>query len=115
MLFGRPSETARLDRMVAAARDGRSAALVLRGEAGIGKSALLDHCAGQATGFTLLRSSGAEFESELPYAGLHLLLREHVARIDALPEPQATALRTALGLAADGDREWFLVGLAVLN
>ncbi|GIG64480.1 helix-turn-helix transcriptional regulator [Phytomonospora endophytica] len=115
MLFGRPSEIARLDRLVDAARDGHSAALVLRGEAGIGKSALLDHCAAHADGFTLLRSSGAEFESELPYAGLHLLLREHVGRIGSLPEPQAAALRAALGLAADGDREWFLVGLAVLS
>ena len=115
MLFGRPSEIDRLDRLIEGARAGRSAALVLRGEAGIGKSALLDHCAEHAGGLLLLRSSGAEFESELPYAGLHLLLREHVGRIDSLPGPQAEALRTALGLAPGGDREWFLVGLAVLN
>ncbi|MEV0643988.1 AAA family ATPase [Phytomonospora sp. NPDC050363] len=115
MLFGRPTETARLDRLIDAARSGRSAALIVRGEAGIGKSALLEHCAERAEGLLLLRSNGAEFESELPYAGLHLLLREHVGRIDSLPGPQARALRTALGLAATEDREWFQVGLAVLN
>ncbi|MFI9560298.1 helix-turn-helix transcriptional regulator [Nonomuraea endophytica] len=115
MLWGRQRETAVIERVVAAARAGRSEALVLRGEPGIGKSALLRHAVDVAGGARVLRGTGVESESELPFAGLHLLLHPHLGRVDALPERQAAALGAALGVApgADGDR--FLVGLAVLT
>ncbi|WP_343953383.1 ATP-binding protein, partial [Nonomuraea longicatena] len=115
MLWGRRRECAAIERVVAEARSGRSGALVLRGEPGIGKSALLRHAAAVAGDARVLHGTGIESESELPFAGLHLLLRPHLDRVDALPGRQAAALGAALGLArgADGDR--FLVGLAVLT
>ncbi|ATL26604.1 ATP-binding protein [Streptomyces formicae] len=119
MLYGRDDETARLAELLVRARQGASAALVLRGEAGIGKTELLEHAAALATahGTRVLRATGIEAESELPFAGLHLLLHRATDRIDDLPRPQADALRAALGLApspsAGADR--FLVGLAVLT
>ncbi|WP_344518869.1 ATP-binding protein, partial [Streptomyces rectiviolaceus] len=117
MLYGRGSETARLDGLLARARQGHSAALVVRGEAGIGKSGLLDHAAVQATShrMRLLRATGVEAEGELPFAGLHLLLHRVTDRIDDLPEPQAKALRAALGLAPSARADRFLIGLAVLT
>jgi DNA-binding CsgD family transcriptional regulator len=117
VLRGRDDETARIDTVLAAARSGRSGALVLRGEAGIGKSALLDHAEREAVaaGMRVLRGAGVESESDLPYAGLHLLLGRAAARIDALPEPQARALRGALGLEESPAPSRFLVGLAVLT
>ncbi|MEU4829792.1 AAA family ATPase [Streptosporangium sp. NPDC023615] len=116
MFHGRADERAAIDRLVADARRRRSGALVVRGEAGIGKSALLDHAAEAAAGdMRVLRGVGIEAESELPFAGLHLLLRGVADHIDALPDRQARALRGALGTApaAGGDR--FLTGLAVLT
>jgi DNA-binding CsgD family transcriptional regulator len=113
MLYGRDDERAVLDDLLARAEDGRSAALVITGEPGIGKTALLDYAAGKAP--RLLRAAGAESEAELPFAGLHLLLRTALGSLDALPEVQATALRGALGLAATGVPDRFLVGLAVLS
>ncbi|OLT28797.1 hypothetical protein BJF83_14285 [Nocardiopsis sp. CNR-923] len=115
MLWGRDGETARIDAFVAAARSGRGGALVLRGEAGIGKSALLEYARSGATGMRVLRGAGVETESELPYAGLHLLLGRAVERVDALPGPQARALRGALGADDGGVPNRFLVGLAVLT
>ncbi|MFI6578373.1 AAA family ATPase [Nocardiopsis sp. NPDC050513] len=115
MLWGRSGETARIDAVLTRARSGLGGALVLRGEAGIGKSALLEYARTRATGMRVLRGAGVETESELPYAGLHLLLGRAVDRVDALPGPQARALRGALG-SADGDApNRFLVGLAVLT
>ncbi|MEV2277658.1 LuxR family transcriptional regulator [Nocardiopsis sp. NPDC049922] len=115
MLRGRDGETARIDAIVADARSGRGGALVLRGEAGIGKSALLEYARSRATGMRVLRGAGVEAESELPYAGLHLLLGRAVERAETLPGPQARALRGALGSADDGEPNRFLVGLAVLT
>ncbi|WP_433330366.1 helix-turn-helix transcriptional regulator [Spirillospora sp. CA-294931] len=116
-LYGRDEERATIDRLISRARDGRSGALVLRGEAGIGKSALLSHAADSAADLKVLRGTGIEFESAMPYAGLHLLLRGHLDRIDALPATQACALRAAFTMAdreqSGGDR--FLVGLALLT
>ncbi|MEW2353711.1 AAA family ATPase [Spirillospora sp. NPDC029432] len=118
-LHGRDVEIARIDRLVRAARDGRGEALILRGEAGIGKTALLDRAAATAAdeGMAVLRGAGIETESGLPYAGLHLLLRRHLDRIGALPDGQAGALRAALGMGAAGEAggDRFLVGLAVLT
>ncbi|WP_304453051.1 helix-turn-helix transcriptional regulator [Nocardiopsis sp. YSL2] len=117
MLRGRDGETARIDAILAAARSGRSGALVLRGEAGIGKSALLDHAEREAAaaGIRVLRGAGVESESDLPYAGLHLLLGRAMGHADALPDPQARALRGALGLTDSASPSRFLVGLAVLT
>jgi DNA-binding CsgD family transcriptional regulator len=115
MLIGRETETAGLGRLLEAARLGTSGALVLRGEAGIGKTALLEHAAATATGFRVLRATGIEYEAELPYAALHQLLRPLEDRIDGLAEPQARALRGALGLAHERDADPFLVGVGVLT
>ncbi|MEU8302711.1 AAA family ATPase [Actinomadura sp. NPDC048955] len=116
MLLGRDGELAAIDGLLDRARAGRSGTLVLRGEAGIGKSALLDHAAGAADGMRVLRGTGVETESGMPYAGLHLLLGRHLDRIGGLPDAQAEALRAALNMGgpeAESDR--FLVGLAVLT
>jgi DNA-binding CsgD family transcriptional regulator len=115
MLVGRETETAALDRLLAAARDGRSGALLLRGEAGIGKTALLEHAAASAGDFRVLKATGIESEAELPYATLHQLLRPLGERIERLAEPQARALRGALGLADEGDVDRFLVGVGTLT
>ncbi|MGW0275245.1 AAA family ATPase [Streptomyces sp. NPDC003006] len=108
-------------RVLQGARQGRSAALVVRGEAGIGKSELLTHAvaAARAGGLRVLRATGTDSESELPFAGLHLLLGRAADRVAELPERQARALGGALGLSdaavgtGGGDR--FLTGLAVLT
>ena len=115
MLIGRETEMAGLGTLLDAARQGTSAPLVLRGEAGIGKTALLEHAAAEATGFQVLRATGIEYEAELPYAALHQLLRPLEDRIDSLAEPQARALRGALGLAHERDADAFLVGVGVLT
>jgi DNA-binding CsgD family transcriptional regulator/tetratricopeptide (TPR) repeat protein len=115
MLVGRDTEIAALDGLLEAARTGRSGALLLRGEAGIGKTALLDHAVSTATGFEVLRATGIESEAELPYATLHQLLRPLADRIDRLADPQARALRGALGLADEGDVDRFLVGVGTLT
>ncbi|MFI6500165.1 ATP-binding protein [Nonomuraea typhae] len=115
MLVGRDAEIAELSGLLKKASDGESHCLVLRGEAGIGKTALLEHAAARAEGMTVLRSTGVESESHLPYAGLHLLLGRHFDRITALPEPQARALSAAVGLGAPEGGRQFLVGLAVLT
>jgi hypothetical protein len=114
-LVGRESEIAALDGLLGAARDGRSGALLVRGEAGIGKTALLNHAADAANDFRVLRAAGIESEAELPYATLHQLLRPLGDRIDALAEPQARALRGALGLADETVADRFLVGVGTLT
>ncbi|MBW8483084.1 helix-turn-helix transcriptional regulator [Actinomadura parmotrematis] len=114
MLFGRDAEIAAIGELLDGARAGRSGVLVVRGEAGIGKTALLAHAREAATGMRVLHGAGSEAEQTLPYAALHLLFGAHLDRADALPGPQAAALRAAFGGGtAPGDR--FLVGLAVLT
>ncbi|NUS17404.1 MAG: ATP-binding protein, partial [Streptomyces sp.] len=115
MLHGRDGEAAALRGLLDGARAGRSGALVLRGEAGIGKTALLEQAVAEAAGMTVVRGSGVEFEAELPFAGLQLLLRTAMAADGALPEPQRRALRAAFGLEAEGAGEPMFVGLAVLS
>ncbi|MFJ2631456.1 AAA family ATPase [Streptomyces sp. NPDC087422] len=115
MLYGRDTETAALEELLAGARAGRSGALVVRGDAGIGKTALLEQTVAVAGDLTVVRSSGVEFEAELPYAGLQLLLRRAMGSLDALPVPQRRALRAAFGLEADAASEPMFVGLAVLS
>jgi DNA-binding CsgD family transcriptional regulator len=106
MLVGRAAECARIDRLLDSARQGRSGALVVVGEPGIGKTALLEHAVARAADMRVLATHGTKAEAELPFAGLLSVLRPVVDRIDALPAPQAAKLRGALALGppATGDR-----------
>src|SRR5215204_2076271 len=101
MLFGRERESARIDEVLDAAREGRSGALVVRGEAGIGKSALLNAAVERAEDMRVLRALGVQSEVDIAFSGLHELLRPALSSMDAIPEAQAVALRSALALAAD--------------
>ena len=114
-LLGRRRECAALDQLVASVREGLSRALVLRGDAGVGKSALLEYLVRRASGCGVTRAAGVESEMELAFAGLHQLCAPFVDRLDRLPGPQHEALGTALGLREGGAPDRFLVGLAVLS
>ncbi|MFC0549351.1 AAA family ATPase [Planotetraspora thailandica] len=115
MLIGRHLERARLEELLAKAREGRSGALVVQGEAGIGKSTMLEDLASVADGMGVLRGSGIETEAELPFSGLHLLLHPFVDRLEVLPGQQAAAMRSVFGLAEVPVRDPFLVGAATLT
>jgi DNA-binding CsgD family transcriptional regulator len=114
-LLGRTSEREVLDRLLATVREGQSAVLVIRGEAGIGKTALLRYAARRASGFRVARITGVAAEMELPFAGIHQLSAPLLDQLDALPQPQQVALNVALGLASGEVPDRFLVGLAVLG
>lgn len=114
-LLGRRGACARLERLVAEVRDGRSGALVLRGEAGIGKTELLKHLLERADGLRTVRAVGIESEMEISYAALHQFCRPVLDRLDAIPEPQRDALAIAFGLHAGPPPDRFLVGLATLS
>jgi DNA-binding CsgD family transcriptional regulator/tetratricopeptide (TPR) repeat protein len=114
MLHGRARECALLDGLLAGAREQRSGVLVIRGEAGIGKSALLRYAAGRADGMRVLRGAGVESESEFPYAAAHQLLRPVTEYLGMIPARQRTALRGAFGLEAAGE-DRFLVSIAILS
>src|SRR3954470_1595501 len=114
-LQGRSAEHGLLDRLLSNVRGGQSAVLVIRGEAGVGKTALLRHAVGQASGFRATQIAGVESEMELPYAGLHQLCAPLLDRLDELPQPQQVALRVALGLAPGDPPDRFLVALATLG
>src|SRR6266571_2699771 len=117
VLYGRAEEQSVIAGLLADAREGRSAALVIRGEPGIGKTALLDYAAAVAcaAGFQVIRGTGVECEAELSFAGLHVLLGPALGKLPSLPEPQRDALAVAFGLQGPGSRDRFLVGLAVLS
>ena len=115
MLMGREDEQRTLDALVSGARVGRSGVLVVSGDAGIGKSALLEHAVERATGFHVLRCTGAPAERELPFAGLARVLQPLLRAVDDLPEPQARALGVALALRADGVADRFAVSAATLT
>src|SRR5919109_3410263 len=115
VLLGRAGERQVFDRLLENVRGGQSPVLVVRGEAGVGKTALLHYCARQASGFRVARIAGVESEMELPFAGLHQLCAPMLGRLDALPEPQRAALRVALGLSSGPAPERFLVALAALS
>jgi DNA-binding CsgD family transcriptional regulator len=106
MVLGRVAERAAIDDLLRAARSGRSGALVIRGEPGIGKSTLLRYAAEQAKDMAVLSARGYESESEIPFAGLADLLRPVLPLLDSLPEPQAAALQSAMSLGPPvaGDR-----------
>ena len=115
-LLGRRDECAALDRVVAGVRAGRSHVLVLGGEAGAGKTALLDHLVARSSGCRVARAAGVESEMELAYSGLHQLCAPMLDRLDRLPGPQRDALGAALGRTVGDDApDRFLVGLAVLS
>lgn len=114
-LLGRKQEQQALTELLTVAREGRSGVLVLRGEAGIGKTSLLRYTLARASGFRTVRIAGAESEMELAYAGLHQLCAPLMGRLDRLPGPQQRALQVALGLAAGDTPDRLIVGLAVLT
>jgi hypothetical protein len=115
MLLGRREERDQVDRVLAAARDGLSGVLVVRGEPGIGKTALLDYAVGAAADLKLARIVAIESEMELAFAGLHQLLLPFLDDIAALPPPQRDALSSAFGLRYPGPPDRFLVALATLT
>ncbi|MGZ4602439.1 MAG: helix-turn-helix transcriptional regulator [Kineosporiaceae bacterium] len=114
-LLGRRRECDQLSSLVAAAKAGRSQVLMLRGEAGIGKTALLDFLLERAAGCRVARAAGVESEMELAFAGLHQLCGPYLDRLEKLPSPQGQALATTFGLRPGHSPDHLLVGLAVLT
>jgi DNA-binding CsgD family transcriptional regulator/tetratricopeptide (TPR) repeat protein len=115
VLLGRQRERQALDSLMEDLRSGRGWALVVRGEAGVGKSALLEYGAGAAPDMRVVRAAGVESEMELAFAGLHQLCAPLLDRLERLPAPQRDALGIAFGLRGGGAPDRFLVGLAVLT
>src|SRR4051812_21691114 len=114
-LLDRDRERDVLERLVAGVRAGRSGVLVLRGDPGVGKTALLRHLSAAAESCRVARAAGVESEMELAFAGLHALCAPMLGRLQLLPAPQRDALSTAFGLSAGAAPDRFLVGLAVLS
>ncbi len=114
LIVGRSGEQARLRRLIGDVAAGQGRSLVVRGEAGIGKSTLLDYAEVIAGDLRVLRVIGVESEAELPYAGLQVLLAPYIDRFEGLPGPQARALRAVFG-AADGTGDPMLVGAATMT
>jgi hypothetical protein len=114
-LRGRRGECEALDRLLDEARAGNSSIVVLRGEAGSGKTALLDFLLERASDFRIARVVGVESEIELAFAGLHQLCAPLLDRVGQLPAPQRDALQVAFGLAEGDSPDRFLLGLAVLT
>ncbi|WP_036435553.1 LuxR family transcriptional regulator [Mycobacterium sp. URHB0044] len=114
-LLGRERECAAIDQLLVQVREGRSGVLMLRGEPGIGKTALLRHMSDRTTGFTTLRCTGVESAMELPFAGLHELCSPLLTSFADLPESQRVALTVSLGLAAGPSPDRLQVALATLG
>ena len=112
---GRDAESAAIDRLLDAARSGESGALVVRGEAGIGKTAVLKYAIDSAPDLRLLQAVGVQSEIELAFAGLHQLCAPLLDRLDRLPDPQHQALRVAFGMSGGEAPDRFVVGLAALS
>jgi ATP/maltotriose-dependent transcriptional regulator MalT len=115
LLYGRDAERSIIGALLEDARESRSGVLVIRGEAGVGKSALLEDARERASGMQVLACAGIESESALPFAAVHQLLRPGLRHLEKVPRPQADALRGALGLATARGDDRFLVYLAVLS
>ena len=115
VIYGRDAELALLRDLVSEARTGSSASVLVEGEPGIGKTALLDMVRGSADSMRVLSATGVEAEADLPFATTHQLLRPVIGLSDSIPEPQADALRGALGLADPTEHDRFLVAAAVLS
>src|SRR5262245_41840316 len=114
-LLGRQMEIAALDALLAGVRGGRSGVLVIRGEPGVGKTALLQYAIASASGFRVVRAFGVESEMELPFAVLQQVCARMLDRLGRIPVPQQDALRVAFGLSAGPTPDRFLVGLAALS
>ena len=114
-LRGRADECGVLDGLLADVRRGKGRSLLLRGEAGIGKTALLEYLIESASDMTVLRAVGVESEMELACASLHQLCAPLLDRLESLPLPQRDALRVVLGMTAGPPPDRFLVGLGALN
>ncbi|GAB2846519.1 helix-turn-helix transcriptional regulator [Lentzea nigeriaca] len=115
MIVGRHAELAVIDRLIDRARGGSGGGLVVRGEAGIGKSTLLGRAYAEARDLRVLRVVGVESESQFAYAALHQLLSPVLDRVDRLPEPQAAALGAAFGRGGSDELQPFLVSMAALT
>jgi DNA-binding CsgD family transcriptional regulator len=115
VLLGRTTERARVERLLDDARQGRGGALLIRGEPGIGKTALLRYAIDLAEALTIVRATGVESETELEYSGLVELCQPILSGLDGLPEHQADALRGALGLSAARAGDRFMVGAATIG
>src|ERR1700752_5094508 len=114
-LRGRDSERESLRGVISTVRSGASEVLVLRGEAGVGKTALLGDVQGLASGFRCIQVAGVQSDMELAFAGLQQLCAPLLNHIDELPEPQREALNVAFGRGVGATPDRFLVGLAVLS
>jgi DNA-binding CsgD family transcriptional regulator len=114
-LYGRRSELRALEELLEAVRLGESRSMVIRGEAGIGKTALLRYLAEQSSGCTVVRMTGAQSDMELAYAGLHQFCTPLMGGLERLPDPQRESLSAAFGLADGRAPDRFFVGLAVLS
>jgi len=114
-LRGRRRERDALDRLLRDIRAGQSRVLVLRGEAGAGKTALLDYLTGHVAPGRVARAAGVEPETEIAYSALQQLIAPLLAHLGKLPEPQRAALATAFGLSAGAPPEALMIGLAVLG
>ena len=115
MLVGRESEVSRLDEMAAILDGGMSSVLVVRGEAGVGKSTLLDYFAAAASDYRVIRIAGVEPEKHLSFAGLNRVLLPFLGLVDRLPPVQRQALGSALGLTEEPPTGPLLLGLSVLT
>jgi predicted ATPase len=115
MIVGRKTESAQIERLLKTATDGHAGSLVLRGEAGVGKTALLQAAQERARGFRVLSTAGVEFEAELGFAGLHELVGPIIDLADVLPEPQAKGIKAALALEDGPSPDRFAVYAATLG
>jgi DNA-binding CsgD family transcriptional regulator len=115
LLRGRRREQEALDRLIAEVRSGRSQVLVVRGEPGIGKTALLEYLTERASGCAVLRATGVQAEMELPFAGLQQLFGSMLASLERLPELHREAIEVTFGLRPGPPPDRFLVGMAVLG
>jgi len=115
VLRGRRSECKSLDTLLESVRANQSRVLVVRGEAGVGKTALLDYLAASASKCRIARAAGIESEMELAFAGVHQLCAPMLHRLARLPDPQRRAIETAFGLSTGEPPDRFLVGLGLLT
>src|SRR5712664_3623382 len=115
MLLGREQELLAVDQALAAARLGKSSRLLIRGEPGIGKTALLEHAVAQAGAMRVLAARGVQFEADVPFAGLHDLVHPTLGLLDRLPPIHASALRSSLGLGPRIESDRLIIGAAVLG
>ncbi len=115
VLLGRDAELLAIDQALASARLGKSSRLLIRGEPGIGKTALLEYAAEKAASMRVLAARGVEFEADVPFAGLHELVHPTLALLDRLPPIHAAALRSSLGLGARIEADRLIIGAAALG